>query len=69
MQVNNFIVGVGPNSEVAQRILYNAMQKQWRGADLMFYYHGIMQALAAGKDIETAITETEFVLIITNVHE
>jgi len=69
MQVNNFIVGVGPNSEVAQRVLYNAMQKQWQGADLMFYYHGIMQSLAAGKDIETAITETEFFLIITNTEE
>lgn len=69
MQVNNFITGIGPHSEVAQRVLYNANQKKWQGADLMFYYHGIMQCLAAGKDIETAITETEFVIITTNTEE
>lgn len=65
----NIPIGFGPQSDMAQRVLYNAWEKQWKGIEKAVYFEMVMMGLAAGNTVEESITNAEVGLIVANVAE
>lgn len=69
MKLENIPIGVGPHSDMAQRVLFNAFEKRWIGIEKSVYFEMVIMGLAAGQTVEESISNAEVGLIVANVQE
>lgn len=62
-----FEIGTGTHSEMSQRILFEG--SKFTGFERGLFFQYVLIELAAGKELEEAISNTSFAIITTNVEE